>query len=314
VRVRFGLLAAAALLSACASSQLNYNALDLADTIDELVSNQVLTNLARSIDHPYAVPSQVSILQGSASTTGTISANYSDPVSNAITTTNTVATAAAKTFTNTVTGLAGAQTLTPTVSDNWSQNWSLSPAVDADQMRRLRALYKYVTYPYKSEAEATEDLCRNYSAISISGDDKSGQPSTILDPMFLREPSCILCSLQVNDTKTPNADRICTSKKSRAKGAPRTRALSLYALGPALRKQSMQETKHHTLYINPNLERGWLRATTGSGETVTPHYTGDCRGRREQEQALGTKKGYTLSTVCKAAFYARLEHLFWTSH
>src|SRR6266403_5084406 len=55
-------------LAGCASAQLNYNTVDLASTIDSLLTEQVLSNLAKFIDSPHAIPSQVGIAAGTVKT------------------------------------------------------------------------------------------------------------------------------------------------------------------------------------------------------------------------------------------------------
>ena len=50
--------AAAVLVSGCASTQLNENTLDLAESTDNLLTKQVKYNLAQFIDSQMAIPAQ----------------------------------------------------------------------------------------------------------------------------------------------------------------------------------------------------------------------------------------------------------------
>ena len=59
--VAFGLLG-----SACASGQLNYNAADLASSLNSLTKKQIFFNLAQALNDPEFVPSQVTISIGTA--------------------------------------------------------------------------------------------------------------------------------------------------------------------------------------------------------------------------------------------------------
>jgi hypothetical protein len=49
-------------------------------------------------------------------------------------------------ITRTTSGLAGSATLTPSGTNQASQNWSISTDTDPDQERRLHALYRFATY------------------------------------------------------------------------------------------------------------------------------------------------------------------------
>jgi hypothetical protein len=57
-----GLAALAAIsLAGCASTQLNYNTLDIAGSVSSLYTKQVLSNLSKYIDEPEGLPAQVDI-------------------------------------------------------------------------------------------------------------------------------------------------------------------------------------------------------------------------------------------------------------
>jgi hypothetical protein len=133
------------LVSGCASTQLNHNALDLASTVDSLVSRQVLHNLSKFIDEPSAIPTQVNISSGSATTTNSLTASFANPLGSTSTLAHTVASAASTTVTDAKTTARAAKTLTPAATDTWTQTWGLSTITDPDQMRRVRALYRFAT-------------------------------------------------------------------------------------------------------------------------------------------------------------------------
>jgi hypothetical protein len=154
------------LLVGCASTQLNYNALDLAGSIDDLLTSQVTYNLMRFLDNPAGSPAQVSIGTGSVTTTNQASLSLSSPLTTAVTTTSTAATAAGAVLpalTRTTSGVANAFTLTPSATNQATQNWSLTTATDSDEERRLRALYRYAI-----RAIGYAELCNEYPLISTN--------------------------------------------------------------------------------------------------------------------------------------------------
>jgi hypothetical protein len=116
------------LISGCASTQLNHNTMDLASTTDDLLQRQVLHNLERFIDSDAAIPAQIVITSGAASTTNSLTPSISAPFANGVNGTQVTRPA--------ITGSLSA-------SDTWSQNWGFAPINDVYQMRRLSALYRY---------------------------------------------------------------------------------------------------------------------------------------------------------------------------
>lgn len=146
----------------CASTQLNYNALDLAGTVDDLITKQIVHNLGKFVFSPTAIPTQVSIASGSVTTTGQVSASLNTPLNKSLTATTQIASS----ITQISTGVLAASTIMPTANDQWSQNWGLSPITDADQMRRLSALYRYVTHP---DTQSVSRFCSEFPLVSTQG-------------------------------------------------------------------------------------------------------------------------------------------------
>jgi len=184
MRTRHLLTVSLSLLCGCTATQLRYQTLNQAGTLESLTEKQIFFNLERFDQNPYALPSQVTVEAGSASTTDTVNPMFMAPlgtssmVATAIsdTATNTVANAPATSAaitgtppdtTTTTMGTTGtpittkttATTTGPTttytdshpnrslslsVTDNWMESWTLDPVVNADVLRRLSALYRYV--------------------------------------------------------------------------------------------------------------------------------------------------------------------------
>jgi hypothetical protein len=134
----FLLLAVVVLVSGCASTQLNYNTLELGSTADKLLAQQVLHNIEKFIDSDTAIPAQITITSGTASTTNSLSPSFTSPLDNAVQTT-----VAATTRAFSFQGTRPAASASLSGSDTWAQNWGYSPITDAYQMRRLRALYRF---------------------------------------------------------------------------------------------------------------------------------------------------------------------------
>lgn len=190
-------------IGGCASTQLNYNTLDLAASLDSLTTKQILFNLARTLEDPYAVPSEITVAAGTATTANSVSPTFSTPLSASTTASNT---AFSVTHPN-GTASVGA-------SDQWQQGWTLDPITNPDEVRRLQALYRYAIgwirddqtfkceYPIQSGANLNPKP-RKYSLNCTKADGSGVVIETMPDPTFLVRPSCVLCgdgnSLTVNE-------------------------------------------------------------------------------------------------------------------
>jgi hypothetical protein len=217
-------IAVALLVCACASAQLNYNTLDIASTIDDLISDQVVTNLAKFIDSESAIPSQVQLSQGQISTQGSITPTYTNPLTSTIATGTTIArtlTGATTTTSNTAT--ASNLNFSVALGDLWNQNWTVAPITDSDQLWRLRALYRYATERIDDHGLLCEYAFVEAAQTSNPNDQQppGGKPPKSLtltisncrdkslnrvvkpDPAFLRKPSCVFC-LNRNGTIAKN--------------------------------------------------------------------------------------------------------------
>ena len=152
--MRFLIVALATMLSGCAGTQLTHNTVDLSHSVQDVVTAQVLFNLSTIADKPQAVPTQVALTSGSASTTNSLTPSVAaapfDPATQvASNVQRTLGAAGAVTgsqlqnntqLTRASVGL-GLQAV-----DSWTQNWSYTPVVDPDQLRRLRTLYNFALF------------------------------------------------------------------------------------------------------------------------------------------------------------------------
>jgi hypothetical protein len=152
----------------CASTQLNYNTMELASTVESLQTKQVLSNISKFIDDPDTIPDQVVVSSGSLSTTNSVTPSVSGSLS--------TGGSAAGLFTASKTLL---KSFTNAGTDQWTQSWSIAPISDGDDLRRLSALYRYVT---TNKNSALDD----YPPHEISVSQSLGTLSTIgQDPFYV---------------------------------------------------------------------------------------------------------------------------------
>src|SRR5215831_5352205 len=78
------------LLTGCASAQLNYNTLDLASTVGDIQTKQVLFNLSLLHDNRGAIPTHIDLSSGTATTTNFVTPNFGTPFNTAITVADSV--------------------------------------------------------------------------------------------------------------------------------------------------------------------------------------------------------------------------------
>jgi hypothetical protein len=165
-------VSAALIISGCASTQLNYNTLDIASTVESVYTRQILANLSKFIDEPEAVPSQVDLSAGVIQTTNSVTPAVTTPFSRAITRNG------ADMVTSAVTAGTSA---TVTAADSWQQNWTVSPISDANTLRNFRALYRYAVYG--------SNIRHEYHVPRLA---KDGMYPP--DPYMLKYPHCVLCT------------------------------------------------------------------------------------------------------------------------
>jgi hypothetical protein len=134
------------LLASCASTQVNYNTLDIASTYDLLITKQVTYNIRKSYEDKYGLPSFTKVTAQTATTQDTITPSVTTPLAAQITWVNQITRAA--------TGVTGQGSRTSQLAGSgaslqaaaqWQQAYTLTPIYDTGELRRLRVLYQYVT-------------------------------------------------------------------------------------------------------------------------------------------------------------------------
>jgi hypothetical protein len=119
-------------LAGCASTQLNYNTLEIASTVASLQTKQVLSNISAFIDDPDTLPAQVAVNSGSITTTNSVTPSITE----SLTKSNAVLGAVSATRT-------AVQSATQAGTNQSTQSWSVAPVSDGDNLARLRALYMF---------------------------------------------------------------------------------------------------------------------------------------------------------------------------
>ena len=189
-----GLVLAFIELAGCVSGQLNFNTLDLASTTDSLLTEQIIENLARFIDTSTAVPAQIVMNGGTTTTANTVTPQFTDPLSRAVTIGSTVATAATTTTTNSLSSVANSKSATISASNVATQNWAFEPIIDPDQLRRLYDLYRFAVAG-NDEVWAQKQLIQDYPLSMKTTTPTGGGPSTTsVDETALSGPNCVVCN------------------------------------------------------------------------------------------------------------------------
>ncbi len=211
--------------SGCASTQLNYNAADLASSLNSLTKKQIFFNLAQALKDPEFVPSQVTISIGTAQTANAITPSLSLPLGSPIATTSRFTSAGAPSaqFSSQITNAAPGLGLS--VTDAWNQSWTMVPASSSNQLRRLRTLYQYATgtlprgdmtkemnqeeaerlflceYPMQSMAVSASPAGNVIYRLEGCQDNNSRSPRSRVvhaDPTFTQGPNCVVCIDDLN--------------------------------------------------------------------------------------------------------------------
>jgi hypothetical protein len=238
-----------------------------------------LYNIEKFIDSETAIPSQITVTTGTASTTNSIAPSFSSPIDHAVQTTVAAAGAASKSTQAT----RPAATASIGASDTWAQNWGYSPITDAYQMRRLRALYRFSIdgdaqafidrYPllYKSRS-INQPLCL---------DDPTGEVKLKFEPNTTGangiNRTVYLCATGYSSNST---FQVAATTVSDTELVPDEHYLRPPACVVCLRsgRYGKGPLKKKDLTINKNLQAGWLRWVNlpGAGNlTQRPPAPGD---------------------------------------
>jgi hypothetical protein len=250
-------------LTACASAQLNYNTLDLASSTNNLVTKQVLYNFAAFLDDPAAIPAQVTVSSGNATTSNSVSPTLTTPVSTGVTTTRLLSGAPTVTLADAV----ASKSVSVAATDSWNQSWSFSPVTDPERMKRLQALYRYAVDWSEDGARGEAYFIANFPPIQRS--------------VSYTSPTCILASngTPVTFKFDKTGQEFCaTATTGTTNAIPFTKAATTqsytdqmddpyYLTNPDCIVCGLR--KRHR-YINPNIAGPWLRWRNITGPNHDP--------------------------------------------
>jgi hypothetical protein len=127
-------------LASCAGPLLNEYTEYLGPRVGSLEERQVLQNLARFVDNPWAIPGHVELSNGTIQATNMLGVNLKYPFSQAVTTSSV---SAAVTTARTV---GSELDLNPAQTQD-QESYTIVPVTDPDDLRRLRAIYHYAICP-----------------------------------------------------------------------------------------------------------------------------------------------------------------------
>jgi hypothetical protein len=175
-------LMALLLSSGCASTQLNYNTVDIGSTIDSVYTRQTLSNLSKFIDDPNAIPSQVYLTAGTVQTLNTVNPSISFPFAPQIANTTQTKPTPTLSSVSTLAGVGGNISGT----NSAQQNYNIGPVSDSNILRNQRVLYRHAVFgtPIKG----------NYEVPRVFFQDKFFE-----DPYQLQKPHCVLCAVKQGD-------------------------------------------------------------------------------------------------------------------
>ncbi len=161
----------------------------MASSVGNLYQQQALENIGRFIDEPDSIPSLVDISSGIVQTSGSASVQVGIPYGNQVT--EAVASGASPT----VTGIQlPSKVITPSASDNWQQSWTITPVSDSNALRRIRALFQYVT---ASGDAADQRLLTEYDLNPTLANN-----TATIDASRVLEPQCVIC-MNPSEIKLP---------------------------------------------------------------------------------------------------------------
>ncbi|MBR0685324.1 hypothetical protein JQ594_05315 [Bradyrhizobium manausense] len=224
---RYATIALGLFLGGCASTQLNYNTIDIANNSDNLLTKQVLYNLSAYLDNPIAVPAQIVVTGGTASTSNSVTPSAGAPLDRALSVTSATNISRTSSIASPTIGISA--------NDGWTQSYTFAPITDPDRTKRLDTLYRYAidwsadpngnrkfvsNFPliYKSVNYA-EPLClvgkkadnapnetvdvtadgKKLCATSVNGNAAARGQATrsysrqVADEHFLSGPTCVVC-------------------------------------------------------------------------------------------------------------------------
>jgi hypothetical protein len=164
------------------------------------------------------------------------------PLSDSSTATKTVA----STVTNATAISKAAASLSGSATDSWTQTWTLDPVTDADDLRRLRALYRFATDDSYGVRYLLSDYPVQTKSTATNPSNPNSATKTSTDKSFMQYPSCVRCTPDSFPAEVKAAI-------TRAVCKPGTNI----CIDPTTGASFACKTDK-TECINPRLQKGWL--------------------------------------------------------
>jgi hypothetical protein len=157
-------------LSGCASAELNHNTLDIASNSDNLLTRQTIYNLSNFLDSNVALPAQIVVSSGTATTADTATAGVTTPLNQAITnlaqSAKTISSNSSTVLTGSKSSVTAAVGFSTTAQDVSTQNYSFQMITDPYQLWRLKALYRLAVEGDKYEGTFVKEYPKIYKSVT----------------------------------------------------------------------------------------------------------------------------------------------------
>lgn len=125
-------------LGGCSTPQLVDTTIAVSGGVDKIYREQAIANLGAVIDDEWAIPSQADITTGVVQTSNVIMPNLTFPISHQLQDVVSATPSATRTRPSSGAGV--------TASQAWQQSWTTAALTDPNQLKQLRALYRFAVY------------------------------------------------------------------------------------------------------------------------------------------------------------------------
>lgn len=267
-------------LFGCASTELNYNTLDIASASDTLLTRQTLFNLANFLDSEVALPAQIVISTGTETTADTANLSATSPLTNAVTRTaqavNTISSSPSLAVTNLTTGVTAGAGISGGAQAVRTQNYSFQLITDPNEMWRLKALYRFIVDG--NEKKFVESYPLLYKTISLQRNacltDASNHNAIVYGTAVTQDPKTGIpgkpftsCVTSVSGTGTPT---MTVGQNTYSVLVPDEH----YLTGPTCIVCERWIAGKRKRVANENLKGGWLHWRSLPGANRPDNFTG----------------------------------------
>jgi hypothetical protein len=130
-------------LTGCSTALVNANTLDLASTVSDTNTQQVIFNLVKTFENKWHLPAQVQLNNAAINAKTGVTPSFSNPVGATVTAIAAIAKSTATTTTDTLQRANPNQTASLSGNIEGTANWNVSPIQEPEALKRLQLLYQY---------------------------------------------------------------------------------------------------------------------------------------------------------------------------